>query len=267
MEQKLVLNHLQVVLPDKQIISDLSLEIQAGEVHALMGPNGSGKSTLATALLGSPDYIYPNDQTQIILNGIDITGFSPEQRSRAGLYLAFQSPVAIPGVTVINLLRSAYRDRVTDKKEIKNEIQNPVLAKRMAAGGVGMLDFMREMEKLAKYLRLDTALLNRSIHDGFSGGEKKKIEILEALMLKPKYAIFDEIDTGLDVDALRIVAKAINKLHDQGTGIIIITHYQRILKYITPDKVHVLVKGNLVKSDGPQLVSEIEKNGYTGFIN
>ena len=191
-----------------------------------------------------------------------------EERARAGLYLAIQSPIAIPGVSVMQLLRTAYQllhsEVSTDIKE-NIPIQNPVLARRWQANGMGLTEFVGRVKHVAGQLRLDESFLSRSVHDGFSGGEKKKVEMLQALVLAPKIAIFDEIDTGLDVDALRVVGKGIDVLRKQHTGVIIITHYNRILRYVTPDVVHILVDGKIVKTGPAALAKKIEKEGYSKF--
>lgn len=195
---------------------------------------------------------------------------STQEHARAGLFLAFQSPIAIPGVSVVNLLRTAYQELYGNTKisaSTKDEsVQfNPVLTRRWNAGGISLPDFMKRLKILAKTLHVDESFLSRGIHDGFSGGEKKKIEMLQALVLKPKFAIFDEIDTGLDVDALRIVAKGIEELVKQGTGVLVITHYQRILKYIRTDWVHVFIDGEIVRSGSSSLAEEIEEKGYRNY--
>ena len=250
----LTISNLHVSIDSKKILQGVSLKVKSGEVHAVMGPNGSGKSTLAYAFLGHPAY---TSRGKIVLNNKDISHLSTEDRAKAGLFLALQSPIAIPGVTVTNLLRAALGDN-------KNPSHNPILARRFV-GSLPVEEFMKAVKEYAKQLHIDESFLSRGIHDGFSGGEKKKIEMLQALVLKPKFAIFDEIDTGLDVDALRIVARGIGMLSQKGTGIIIITHYQRILKYLKPDVVHILVSGKIVKTGNAELAKKIEDNGYTQF--
>lgn len=192
-----------------------------------------------------------------------------EERAKAGLYLAIQSPIAIPGVSVMQLLRSSYQEihkSSSGKIEEKQAIQNPVLARRWQANGMGLSEFVSLVKRYAHTLRLDESFLGRSIHDGFSGGEKKKVEMLQALVLAPKFAIFDEIDTGLDVDALRVVGKGIELLRQRGTGVIVITHYNRILRYVTPDVVHVLVHGKMVDTGTAALAKKIEKEGYAKYV-
>lgn len=219
-----------------------------------MGPNGGGKSTLAYALLGHPSY---QVKGRITIDAKNISSFPTEERAKAGLFLALQSPIAVPGVTVTNLLRTALGDT-------KKQSQNPALSRRFV-GSMPIGEFMAMVKKYAKILMFDESFLTRGIHDGFSGGEKKKMEMLQALVLNPKFAVFDEIDTGLDVDALKVVAKGISMLSKKGTGIIIITHYQRILKYLKPDVVHILVSGKIIKTGGAALAKNIEDHGYSQF--
>ena len=195
-----------------------------------------------------------------------------QERAKAGLYLALQSPIAIPGVSVVSLLRTAYQElygsiKISDSTKNESVGFNPVLTRRWNAGGMSLPDFMKQLKVFAKTLHIDESFLTRGIHDGFSGGEKKKIEMLQALVLKPKFAIFDEIDTGLDVDALRIVAKGIEELVREGTGVLVITHYQRILKYIHTDRVHVFVDGKIVRSGSSSLAKEIEEKGYKEYVS
>lgn len=254
----LTVSNLHVSIDRKKILQGLSLKVKSGEVHAVMGPNGSGKSTLAYALLGHPGY---TTRGKIVINTTDISFLPTEERARAGLFLALQSPIAIPGVTVIHLLRTACETRSGAKKK---KTQNPVFAKQ-TVGSMTIGEFMAMVKRHAKDLHIDEAFLSRGIHDGFSGGEKKKMEMLQALVLKPKFAIFDEIDTGLDVDALKVVAAGISLLAKSGTGVLIVTHYQRILKYVKPDVVHILVGGKIVKTGDAALAKYIEAHGYTQF--
>ena len=255
----LTISNLRVSIHNNKIIQGLSLKIGAGEIHAIMGPNGSGKSTFAYALLGHPAY---ETRGKIVLNNTNIIDLPTDRRAKAGLFLAVQSPIAIPGVTVTNLLRTAYEDKHAEKK---TGTQNPLFARR-TVGSMTIGAFMNVVKAYAKELRIDESFLSRGIHDGFSGGEKKKIEMLTALVLSPKYAVFDEIDTGLDVDALKLVAKGIEALVRRGTGVIIITHYQRILNYIQPDVVHILVEGNIVQTGKADLAKKIEEEGYAEYI-
>ena len=257
----LTVSNLRVSIGDKTILRGVSLKVRAGEIHAVMGPNGSGKSTLAYALMAHPAYKIIGT---ILINKKDISHLSTDKRAKAGLFLAFQSPIAVPGVSVMNLLRSAYQE-LHPAGKTPEKIQNPLLARRWTGGGMTLSNFSLMVKDNAKKLSIDEAFLSRGIHDGFSGGEKKKIEMLQALVLAPRFAIFDEIDTGLDVDALKVVAQGIGLLASRGTGIIIITHYQRIFKYLKPDVVHVLVRGKIVKTGKAQLAKEIEEHGYTNY--
>ena len=230
----------------KEILKGLNLKIDQGEIHAIMGPNGSGKSSLSLALMGHPRYVV--NSGSIKLDGEDLIGKTADKRAKLGLFLAMQYPVAVPGVSVFNLLRSANKHLESQK--------------------VSALEFQKIVKNKMKNLKIDEKFLSRSINDGFSGGEKKKMETLQLSILKPKYAILDETDSGLDVDALKIIANAIrqqvtgNKRQDQSPGILLITHYQRILKYVKPDFVHILVDGKIVKSGGPELAEVVEEKGY-----
>src|SRR3989344_4396961 len=253
--------NLHASVEGKEILRGVSLTIKKGEVHAIMGPNGSGKTTLASTLLGHPSY---KSRGKILLDGKNIRLLPTENRAKAGLFLAFQSPVAIAGVSVMNLLRSAYAARF-EKKTASKTVQNPVLARRMNIGGMSIGDFTDMVKSYAASLDLKEELLSRGIHEGFSGGEKKKIEMLQSLVLPTKFAIFDEIDTGLDVDALRSVSKGLEQLSKKGVGVLIITHYQRILHYVKPDVVHVLVNGLIVRTGNASLAKKIEDEGYGTF--
>ncbi|MBI5619951.1 Fe-S cluster assembly ATPase SufC [Candidatus Gottesmanbacteria bacterium] len=261
MKHILSIQNLHVSVEGKEILRGVSLRVASGEVHAVMGPNGSGKSTLAYALMGHPQYKVKSQKSKVKIESKDITDLATEERARAGLFLAMQSPIAIPGVTVVNLLRTAYQEKYDGKRWPHAKIHNPALASKLA-GNVDLITFQKQIKEHARTLHLDESLLTRGIHDGFSGGEKKKIEMLQALVLAPKFAIFDEIDTGLDVDALKTVASAMRILAKNGTGIIVITHYQRILKYLKPDVVHVLVNGKIAQTGGPGLAKKIEEEGY-----
>jgi Fe-S cluster assembly ATP-binding protein len=230
--------------PDTQIVKGVDLQVRAGEVHALMGPNGSGKSTLASTIAGSP--AYKVDEGRIFFKGEDITTWRPDQRARAGMFLSFQYPTAIPGVTMVNLLRSS-------------------LAARRGAE-VPAREFLTEMRGTLQRLKMDESFARRYVNDGFSGGEKKRAEILHMGMLQPDLAILDETDSGLDVDALRTVSDGVNTLRRSDQGILIITHYQRILNYIQPDVVHVLVNGRIVRSGDFALAKQIEETGYAPIM-
>jgi|SRR3990167_2546928 len=227
----------------KEILHGVSLKIKKGETHALMGPNGSGKSTLAQALMGHPGFVITKGT--VSLNGVDITKFTPDQKSKAGLFLGFQYPVEVAGVNFSQFLRMAVNER-NDKKVSPIAFKNQILEK-------------------AKTLSFTEEIVKRSLNEGFSGGEKKKVEILQLEMLKPDFAILDEPDSGLDVDALRYIAKAIKNL-DFPLGLLLITHYQRILHFIKPDFVHILVNGKLIKSGDHTLAEDIEKNGYEKYL-
>ena len=240
----LKINELQASIDESKILKGLNLTINPGEVHAIMGPNGSGKSTLASVLAGREDYSV--DGGMVDFNGTDLLDMDATERARAGLFLAFQYPVEIPGVSNINFMRAA----VNGKRE--HEGLDPIKGK----------DFLDMVKEKAKLVELDGRLRNRSVNEGFSGGEKKRNEIFQMAMLEPKLAILDETDSGLDVDALRIVAEGVNKLKRPDTSTIVITHYDRLLDLIKPDIVHVLFNGRIVKTGGPELAKEIEDKGY-----
>ena len=268
---QLSIKSLRASVGGKEILHGVNMTIRGCEVHAVMGPNGSGKSTLASVLLGHPAYtvhsVGKKNLSSIILDGKNILTRSTEERATAGLFLAFQSPIAIPGVTVMNLLRASYELLQQPKGGKKrSSVQNPVLARRFQVGSMSIGAFTDMVKAHAKILRLPEELLRRGIHDGFSGGEKKKIEMLQALVLPHKFAVFDEIDTGLDVDALRAVSKGISILRAQGVGVLIITHYQRILRYVKPDVVHVLVAGKIVDTGDHTLAKKIESKGYAKYL-
>lgn len=228
----------------KQILKGINLEIKAGEVHAIMGPNGSGKSTLASVLAGREQYEVTEGEVTFL--GKNLLDLAPEDRAREGLFLAFQSPVEIPGVSTTNFIKAA----VNEKRKYHG--QEPL----------DSVAFLKTMKEKMKLVEIDQSLLSRSINEGFSGGEKKRNEVFQMAMLEPKLAILDETDSGLDIDALRIVANGINKLHNPEQAVLVITHYQRLLDYIQPDFVHVLYNGRIVKSGTKELALELEERGY-----
>ncbi len=263
---KLIISNLFASVEGKEILHGVTLTVNQGEIHAVMGPNGSGKSTLASVLLGHPSYEI-GKKSRISIGGINITHLPTDERARQGLFLAFQSPVAIPGVTVMNLMRTAFEMREpTVKSPKKPTVQNPVLAKRFQVGSMSIGQFSDMVNEYASAVRVPEELLRRGIHDGFSGGEKKKIEMLQALVLSTKFAVFDEIDTGLDVDALKAVSNGIAMLQKRGVGVIVITHYQRILQYVKPGHVHVLVAGKIADSGDADLARKIETSGYAKYL-
>jgi Fe-S cluster assembly ATP-binding protein len=247
MTTALEIKNLHVTIDDQHILKGVDLLVKKGEIHALMGPNGSGKSTLAYTLAGHP--FYEPTAGQVIFDGEDLLDMEPDERSRAGLFLAFQYPVAVPGVTVANFLRQA------------------VNARRKAADpedkGISIPAFRRMLKEKMDELNIDHKFAGRYLNDGFSGGEKKRAEILQMAVLEPKIAIMDETDSGLDIDALRVVSEGALALQQQhGMGMLLITHYQRLLDYIKPDHVHVMLDGRIVESGGPELALELEEKGY-----
>ena len=242
----LIIRDLHVSINDKEIIKGFTLTIPQGEVHAIMGPNGTGKSTLAYTLMGHPNYTVTGGE--IIFNGQNILDLEPDERSRLGLFLAFQYPVAIPGVTLANFLRSAVNAR--------RRAENP------ADKGIPVPEFRRMLKEKMAMLKMDPAFAGRYLNDGFSGGEKKRAEILQMAVLQPQIAVLDETDSGLDIDALRIVSEGVNTLRGPGLGVLVITHYQRILNYIHPDVVHVMMGGRIVESGGADLALHLEEHGY-----
>ncbi len=244
---ELEIRNLHVSAEDKQILKGLDLAVAKGEVHALMGPNGSGKSTLANAIMGHP--ALEVTEGEIVFEGTEITEADPEERSRAGLFMAFQYPVAIPGVTVAKYLRMA----LNAHREARGEDQ------------ISLKDFRRETEAAMELVNIPREFSSRYVNDGFSGGEKKRMEILQLAMLRPAIAVLDETDSGLDIDALGVVAEGVNRFAGPEMGVLIITHYQRILHLVEPDFVHVMYDGRIVKEGGPELVGELEAKGY-GWI-
>lgn len=240
----LSIKNLHAGVEDKEILKGLNLEVKPGEVHAIMGPNGAGKSSLASVLSGRPNYEVTSGE--VTLDGKDLLELSPEDRAREGVFLAFQYPIEIPGVSNINFLKTAMNEIRTYRGE------EPLTAKAFLA-------LSKEKQKLVEF---DAKLVNRSLNEGFSGGEKKRNEIFQLAMLEPKLAILDETDSGLDIDALRIVSRGVNKLRNENNAFIIITHYQRLLDYIVPDFVHVLADGKIVKTGDKNLALELEEKGY-----
>lgn len=240
----LKIKNLHAKIEDNQILNGINLEVNAGEVHAIMGPNGSGKSTLASVLAGREEFEVTDGEVDFL--GKDLLTMSPEERAREGVFLAFQYPVEIPGVSTINFMKTAV-----------NQIR--VHRGQQPMDAVSFLGMMKERMKLVE---IDQSLLNRALNEGFSGGEKKRNEIFQMAMLEPKLAILDETDSGLDIDALRIVSNGVNKLRTNDKAIIVVTHYQRLLEYIVPDFVHVLYKGKIVKSGTKELALELEAKGY-----
>jgi len=240
----LSIKNLHAAIGDKEILKGINIEVKAGEVHAIMGPNGSGKSTLSAVIAGNENYEVTDGE--VILDGEDLADLAPEERAHKGVFLSFQYPVEIPGVSVTNFMKTAI-----------NETRKANGQEEMTANE--MLKVIREKSEL---LEIDRKFLSRSLNEGFSGGEKKRNEIFQMAMLEPKLAILDETDSGLDIDALRIVANGVNKLKSDKNAIIVITHYQRLLDYIVPDFVHVLYNGRIVKSGGKELAYELEEKGY-----
>ncbi|MBA2629932.1 MAG: Fe-S cluster assembly ATPase SufC [Thermoleophilaceae bacterium] len=236
----LEVQNLHVRIAEREILHGVNLKVRKGETHALMGPNGSGKSTLANTLMGNPNYEVT--EGRILLNGEDLTEADPDERARAGLFMAFQYPATIPGVSVANFLRMAVNARREEAIKVK--------------------EFGQILGKNMELLNIDRAFTSRYLNEGFSGGEKKRAEILQLAMLAPDFAVLDETDSGLDIDALRIVSGGVNALRDENRGFLIITHYTRILGYVRPDFVHIMLDGRIVREGGPELADELEDKGY-----
>src|SRR5437588_2114483 len=239
---QLSIHNLRVSIADQEIIRGLSLDVPKGEIHAIMGPNGSGKSTLAKVLGGHPDYTVTAGE--VLMDGENILELEPDERARKGLFLAFQYPMEIPGVSIANFLRAAVQARLAEGEELEATEYYARLYEKMDA------------------LEIPRAFTSRSVNEGFSGGEKKRCEILQMAMLAPRYAVLDETDSGLDIDALKVVANGVNSLRGPNLGVLLITHYQRLLNYIVPDFVHVMVQGRIVRNGGKDLALELEEKGY-----
>ncbi|GAF14446.1 iron-sulfur cluster assembly ATPase protein SufC [Bacillus sp. JCM 19046] len=238
----LKIENLHVSIDDKEILKDFNLEINGGEIHAIMGPNGTGKSTLASAIMGHPKYEITSGS--VTMDGEDVLEMEVDERARAGMFLAMQYPSEISGITNADFMRSA----INANREEGNELS--------------LMKFIRKMDEKMDVLDMDQSFAQRYLNEGFSGGEKKRNEILQLLMLDPRIAILDEIDSGLDIDALKVVAEGVNQMRGENFGCLIITHYQRLLDYITPDKVHVMMQGRIVKSGGAELAERLEAEGY-----
>lgn len=239
---QLTIQDLHVTIGEKPVVKGVSLTVKQGEVHAVMGPNGTGKSTLAKAIAGHPDYTIT--QGDVLLDGRSLLAMEPDERARAGLFLAFQYPSEIPGVSIANFIRAALQARLGESAELD------------ATG------YYKKLYEKMDLLKIDRKFTSRSVNEGFSGGEKKRCEILQLAMLDPKFALMDETDSGLDIDALRVVADGVNKLRTGQLGILLITHYQRLLNYIVPDFVHVMYDGHIVRSGDKSLAHELEAKGY-----
>ncbi|MEB7459368.1 Fe-S cluster assembly ATPase SufC [Staphylococcus borealis] len=242
MSSTLEIKDLHVSIEDKEILKGVNLTINTGEIHAIMGQNGTGKSTLSSAIMGHPSYEVT--QGEVLLDGVNILELEVDERAKAGLFLAMQYPSEITGVTNADFMRSA------------------INAKREEGQEINLMQFIKKLDKEMDFLDIDKDMAQRYLNEGFSGGEKKRNEILQLMMLEPKFAILDEIDSGLDIDALKVVSKGINEMRGEEFGALMITHYQRLLNYITPDKVHVMYGGKVVKSGGPELAKRLEEEGY-----
>ncbi|HEA6787330.1 TPA: Fe-S cluster assembly ATPase SufC [Staphylococcus aureus] len=242
MASTLEIKDLHVSIEDKEILKGVNLTINTDEIHAIMGPNGTGKSTLSSAIMGHPSYEVTKGE--VLLYGVNILELEVDERAKAGLFLAMQYPSEITGVTNADFMRSA------------------INAKREEGQEINLMQFIKKLDKNMDFLDIDKDMAQRYLNEGFSGGEKKRNEILQLMMLEPKFAILDEIDSGLDIDALKVVSKGINQMRGENFGALMITHYQRLLNYITPDKVHVMYAGKVVKSGGPELAKRLEEEGY-----
>ncbi|HDB0048798.1 TPA: Fe-S cluster assembly ATPase SufC [Staphylococcus aureus] len=242
MASTLEIKDLHVSIEDKEILKGVNLTINTDEIHAIMGPNGTGKSTLSSAIMGHPSYEVTKGE--VLLDGVNILELEVDERAKAGLFLAMQYPSEITGVTNADFMRSA------------------INAKREEGQEINLMQFIKKLDKNMDFLDIDKDMAQRYLNEGFSGGEKKRNEILQLMMLEPKFAILDEIDSGLDIDALKVVSKGINQMRGENFGALMITHYQRLLNYITPDKVHVMYASKVVKSGGPELAKRLEEEGY-----
>lgn len=242
----LEIKNLRATIGDTEILRGLNLSLPQGQVHAIMGPNGSGKSTLAKVIAGHPDYVVT--EGEVLVNGQNILELEPDERARLGVFMAFQYPMEVPGVSNANFLRAALQARLPEGEE------------------VDAVAFYEKLYQKMDMLGMNRAFTSRSVNDGFSGGEKKRNEILQMAMLEPAYAILDETDSGLDIDALRVVSEGVNKLRGPNVGMLVITHYQRLLEYIVPDAVHVMVKGRIVREGDKSLALELESKGYEWII-
>jgi len=243
------IENLTVAVEDKTILKGLTLNVPAGEVHAIMGPNGAGKSTLGYTLAGRPNYEV--SEGSATLNGEDLLAMEVHERASAGLYLSFQYPLEIPGVPAMTFIRTA----LNAQRKLRGEDE------------VGAPQFLKDIREIAKTLKIDTEMLKRPLNVGFSGGEKKRMEVLQMALLKPKFLILDETDSGLDIDALKVVSEGVNALRSPERGMLVITHYQRLLDHIKPDRIHILVDGRIVHSGGPELALELEAHGYDRYVN
>lgn len=249
MANLLKIKNLHAVVENKEILKGIDLEVNEGEIHAIMGPNGSGKSTLASVLTGNPKFEVTRGS--VLFKEKELLDMEPEDRAREGIFLSFQYPIEIPGVSMVNFMRAA----LNEQRKYRGEEQ------------ISASNFLKLMRDKRELLGIDTQLVNRSVNEGFSGGEKKRNEIFQMAMLDPTLAILDETDSGLDIDALRIVAAGVNALHKPDKAAIVITHYQRLLDYIQPNIVHVLFNGKIIKTGGPELAIELEKKGYDWLVN
>src|SRR5437764_955019 len=243
--QQLEIKNLRVAIGENEIIRDVSLSVGLGEMHAVMRPNGSRKSTLATVIAGHPDYNVTSGE--VLMDGENLFELEADERARRGLFLAFQYPSEVPGVTIANFLRAAMQARLPEGEELE------------------ATDYYAKLYEKMDLLEMDRSFTSRSVNEGFSGGEKKRNEILQLAMLNPKYAVLDETDSGLDIDALKVVANGVNSLRSPNLGVLLITHYQRLLDYIIPDHVHVMVQGRIVRSGGKELALELEEKGYESY--